>query len=359
MSGSMTKRMISAYFQEAAPTPFLSRFFAARPENFHNSEEVEIDIMRGNEEVSVVIQDLSTGYRMNSSDVYTNKRFKPPIHKEAIPLNAFDLIKREFGQNPFQNPDFQANATVRSFRAFRKIEAKIRRAVELQASQILQTGELTLIDNAGNSVYALDFQPKSSHFPNAGTAWSAGGYAPLTDLGALADVIRGDGLMDPDTLIFGQESLNLFLANADVQKRLDLRRAELGEVRPEMRDSGANYIGRVFIGNYWFDIWSYRGRFTHPSTGVSTPFVADDKVIMMSSGARMDATFGAIPRIAPPESRVLPFLPGRMSSGDARMDLFTNAWLSPDGEQLFVGAGGRPLLIPTAIDTYGCLDTGI
>jgi hypothetical protein len=31
----------------------------------------------------------------------------------------------------------------------------------------------------------------------------------------------------------------------------------------------------------------------------------------------------------------------------------------PDGEQFFAGFGSRPLLIPTAIDTYGCLDTDL
>ena len=109
MSTNVTRRMISAYFQDASPTAFFSGMFQTRPENLHSSEEVEIDIVRSEEDVSIVIQDLSTGYRMNSDDLYTNKGFKPPIHKEAIALNAFDLIKRMPGQNPFESPSFRAN----------------------------------------------------------------------------------------------------------------------------------------------------------------------------------------------------------------------------------------------------------
>ena len=41
MSDTSTKRMISAYIQEAPPTLFLSGFFQSPPQNFHNSEEVE------------------------------------------------------------------------------------------------------------------------------------------------------------------------------------------------------------------------------------------------------------------------------------------------------------------------------
>ena len=66
MSGSTTKRMLKAYMQMAQPTLFLSGLFQSPPENFHTSEEVEIDIVRSDEDISIVIQDLSTGYRMNS-----------------------------------------------------------------------------------------------------------------------------------------------------------------------------------------------------------------------------------------------------------------------------------------------------
>ena len=80
---------------------------------------------------------------------------------------------------------------------------------------------------------------------------------------------------------------------------------------------------------------------------------------MLSSGARLDLTFGAIPRIVPPDARVLPFLPSRIQNGAGRMDIAVNAWADTQGETLFVGSGSRPLAIPTAIDTYGCLITGL
>ena len=44
MSDTTTKRMISSYTQAAAPTLFLSSFFRSPRENFHDSEEIEIDI---------------------------------------------------------------------------------------------------------------------------------------------------------------------------------------------------------------------------------------------------------------------------------------------------------------------------
>lgn len=359
MSDKATKHMISAYFQDAEPTMFLSGLFEARPENFHNSETVEIDIVRSEEDVAIVVQDLSTGYRYNEDEKYTNKEFKPPIFKEAYGLNAFDLIKRMPGQNPFEDPNFQANATVEAFRKFRLLERKIRRSLELQASQVLQTGIITLVDSAGTALYSLDYKPKSSHFPTSGTTWGQVGADPLGDILSLGREVREDGLARPDQLIFGEKALIEFLKDANVQALYNNRRIDQGAItRMERRSNGGTYHGTIEIGAYDYEIWTYDGMFKHPQTGVKTDFVHTGKVIVRSSKGRMDKSFGGVPRIAPPDSRVLPFLP-RLSSREAGMDMWTNAWLTADGEQLMAGVASRPLIIPTAIDTYGCLNTGL
>lgn len=364
MSDSRTVRMISAYNQMAQPTLFLSGLFQSPAENFHTSEEVEIDIVRSDEDISIVIQDLSTGYRMNSEDIYTNKGFKPPIHKEAIALNAFDLIKRMPGQNPFQAPDFRANVILRMFNGMTKVERKIRRAIELQSSQVLQTGVVTLTDAAGNALYTLDYKPKATHFPTAGTAWDQAGADIAGDIKSVSEVIRDDGLSDPDQLIMGCDAFEAFIKNDDIQKRFDIRRIDLGTIAPmEMRGNGGNYRGIVEIGNYRYDVWTYGGRYKDPQTGNKVQFVDPGKVIVRASSGRLDATFGAIPNIGNlvggPGTNILPELPGRISNAAGGMDLFTNVWLSADGEQMFGGVGARPLMIPTAIDTFGCITTGV
>lgn len=362
MSGNTTRRMISAYYQEASPTAFFSGMFEARRENFHSSEEVEIDIVRSEEDVSIVIQDLSTGYRYNSDDLYTNKGFKPPIHKEAIGLNAFDLIKRMPGQTPFDSPDFRANIITKMFTGMRKVERKIRRSIELQASQIMQTGVVTLTDSGGSALYTLDFKPKSAHFPTAGVSWASATLAQkLADLTSLCDVIRGNGLMDPDELDVGIDAWENLLGTTGFLDRFDARRADLGTITSmERRGGGGIYRGVLELGNYKLDVFTYDGRYKHPQTGVSTPYLDPGKIVVRSSMARMDATFGNIPNIGSllgATGRLIPELPSRLSSAEAGMDLFTNVWMSADGEQLFGGVGARPLMIPTAIDSYGCLNT--
>lgn len=363
MSDTTTRRMIKAYNSIASTTLFLSGMFQSPPENFYNTEEVEFDIIRDDEEVSVVVQDLSTGYRENSADIYANKSFKPPVNKEKIGINSFDLLKRTAGDNPFENVDFRQNIIARMFSGMSKIERKIRRTIELQASQIFQEGKVTLIDSAGIAIYELDFKAKTSHFPAAAIAWANPATAtPIDDISLLAEEIRNDHLGDPNELIFGVDAFNDFIASDQVQKHLNGRRIDQGVVLPtSRRGDGGMLRGTIDIGNYTYQMWTYGGRYNHPQTGVKTQYIAPNKVIVRDNLARLDATFGAIPNIGKEMGAngptLIPELPSRFSDGDTGIDLFVNLWLTDDGEQLFGGVGTRALLIPKAIDSFGCIDT--
>jgi hypothetical protein len=358
MSDTSTTQLIDMYLEEASAPMFLSGFFRSPPQNFHTTEDVEMDIQRDDESVAIVVTDLSVGPRRSENTLYTNKKFTPPIFDEEGAVSSFDMIKRQPGQNPFASPDYAANATRMAFALYRKLELRIRRAVELMASQVLQTGKLTLINSAGLPLYALDFQPKTTHMVTTSTTWAVDGTTgdPLADLTALAGVVRRDGKMEPKKLTFGESAFQRFLANAKVQKALDVRRMETAAIAPVSRGQGATFQGWVWIGHYRFELWTYDGFYKHQQTGVLTQFIDPDNVVMTCDGARLDLTFGAIPMIVAPDQRALPFLPPRISSAGGGIDLTTNAWVTPDGKHVMVSAGTRPLTIPTAIDTFARLN---
>lgn len=367
MSGTHTATMLQVYIQNAMPTTgFFTGMFQVRPGNIYDSEEVEIDIQRFGEDVAVVVHDISAGYRMNSTDLFTNKAFKPPVYKEAFTVNAFSLIKRQAGQNPFANPAFRANLTNKIFTGMAAVDAKIRRAIELQASQVLQTGKVTLTDLNGAAAYALDYKPKATHFPTAAVAWNAASADPLGDLKSLCDVIRNDGQARADQVIMGSDAIDAFLANEDVQKVFDNRRIDMGMISPvpNRGQDAAQYRGTIDVGSYKLDLWTYGGVYKDPQTNAITEFLDPAKVIVRASNGRLDGTFGAIPNIGEmlgtsPRGQIIPELPPRMSSVAQGVDFHINAWLDERGEALFAGLGTRPLMIPTAIDTFGCLNTGL
>lgn len=358
MSLKATKTMLAAYFQDAMPIMFLAGMFRTPAQNFHDTEEVEIDIERSGEDVATVITDITTGANLNNFDGFTNKTFKPPVYNEQAGINAFELLGREPGQNPFESTAFNAKAIMRAMRHFRKLEAKVRRAVELQASQVLQTGTLTLKDAKGADAYVLDYKPKATHFPTASTTWGQTGDSKIADLKALAEVLRSDGLSNPDRLVFGELAFSEFLKDEEVLTLLNNRRIELGAIAPETRGNGGTFQGFIWLGSYRFEMWTYNGRYKDPQTGASTRYWDTGKVGMQDSMARLDLSYGSIPYIQRP-SRQLAGLPARITSTAAGFGMTTNNWVDESGSNLNVSAGTRPLCIPTAIDTFGCLDTGL
>lgn len=365
MSDASTSHFIGSYVEQAEAPQFLSGFFQTPQENFYTTEKVEIDIERDGEEIAVVVTDLSTGGRLNEESVYSNKAFLPPILQEIGVISAYKTMSRQPGVNPYSDPNYGLVAMNQAFKIGRKLEKKIRRTIELMCGQVLADGAVTLIDDAGNSLFTLDFQAKASHKAICGTtagygaAWSTAngtGVTCLADLGLMAKTIRRDGRKNPKDIVMGVTALQLFKGNADVQKQLisNYNSQGLGSfVAPQRRGSdGATFVGRVVVDLYEFNVWGYDGVYKHPQAGTLTPYVDETHVLMLSDG-RLDLSYGAIPRIIEPDARAMPFLPQRISNSQLGLDLTTNAWFTPDGQNLMVSFGTRPLPIPTAIDTFG------
>lgn len=358
MSNASTRRMLRKVEVEAPAPLFLSSEFKTPPENIHDSETVEMDVIRENETIAVPVPDITHDGRMNERSKYVNKEYTPPILKEMGAITAFEQIKREAGADPFEDVSFLAKAGRQVVGLFGKLINKMRRTVELMASQVYQTGQIALLSETGATIFSENFLVKATHLITVSTAWALDGSTgdPLADIDNAARVVRKDGKRRVDRLKFGNSAFTRFLANAKVQKALDKTTLNLANLNPSLRSDDATFYGKIWINNYEYEIWLYDAYYEHPQTGVLTPYILDDNVILTSSKARMDLTFGSIPMIAAPDPAVAGLVGGRMSSPDAGFDITPNAWFSPDRTRLFVSAGTRPLTIPSEVDSFARID---
>ena len=350
---------IQLYTQMRSPNAFLSRLFTTKPGGFYSGKKVAIDIQRFDEDVAIVVTKC-TGPNLNDIDEFTTKEFTPPAYGEAFPVDVCELLERMAGEDPYSAAysDYTSQLMAKIAQGFMLVDDKIKRAVELQASQILQSGELKLSDADGDTVYTISFQPKTTHFPTVGTGWSDTANAdPLSDIAALNSVIRADGKVDPDMLIMGEGSLKYFLANEAVQNVLDNRRIEIGAVRPELADSGATFYGYVWVGTYRMEIWTYPDTYKDPKSGLPVKYIDDNSVVVLSSRTRLDMTSARVPLPLGPDPRVAGLLPDRMSSRSAGFDVSPNIYASSNGKQIFGELESRPLLVPVQIDGFGNLTT--
>ena len=358
MSDIGTKHMMAMYDQMAPMPSYFASMFDAREDTIYNSDTVEIDIEREDEDVSVVLSDISTGVHLNTFDKFTNKEFTPPAVGEGFTVTASELQKRMPGDTPFESVVYQANANTLAMKRMALINKKILRHMNLQAAQVMQTGKLDLVGKSGTSEFLLDFKPKATHFPQVTISWGAVGATPLDDLEALIEVIITDGKGVPDRIDMGANAFKNFINEDGVQKLFDNRRIDQGSITGVGRDRGAVRRGRIAVGQYELEVYTCGERYKDPDTGNIIPFLGTNNVIMRDTQARMDATFGGVPFVAKPERRALRYLPARVTrTGAGGVALWPNAFISENNKYIQGEVYTRPLMIPVAIDTFGCLNT--
>lgn len=346
--------------QMRAPEMFLSRFFSVKPGGIFSGDEIAIDIERFGEDQAGVIRRF-TNVNMNTIDEFTTKKFIPPSYGEAFPVDVNSLLNRMVGVDPFSaaGMDYTAALNTKMALGFKKVWEMISRAIEEQAAQILQTGEMSLLGKDGFT-YEIDFFPKATHFPTVTTAWSNTATAsPLTDIQSLAAVVRQDGMVNPNLLIMGENSYMDFVLNEEVQKLFDNRRMLGNVIDPRLVDSGGSFQGHVFVGSYQFDIWTYPAtRKSVDGSSIST-FLDPDKVIMLAPTTRLDKVSARVILPLGPDPRVASFLPPRMTSVEDGFDVTPNLYVSPDGRVLTGELLTNTMLAPIGIDQFACLTTTV
>jgi hypothetical protein len=368
MSDTGTTKLIKLYEQRSARPRFFSSRFASPPENFHNTDKVEIDVVRQGQHIAIPVRDMKSGPRKMSMDNYVNKAFVPTVFNYDVSLAAADLATREPGVDPYTDPVWATAATRRIFAAMRKLEDMIRDGIEVMAAQVMQSGVLTLVDESNNTIFSLDFQPLDATgtlasgdlMVTTGTEWAADGASgtPLTDLGTLIANMAAHGY-DATDAVFGSTAIQRFLANAEVKTQLNLLRLNVGEImmRGQGPGGGASRIGDMVIGGRLIRLWTYSATYLHPYTAAITPYLHAEKVVVWDETAPRDLTWGGIPLLpATSGQQQLSFIPPRLSMPERGLDLQQVAYVTQDRKNLVVNVGCRPLTIPTAIDGFACID---
>lgn len=358
-----TRSIIDTYRQRAKAPRFLSTFATRK---VFQSDEIELEVVREEEDVAIVLRDVSNSANYNVFDQYTNKRMKPPPYGEAALLEASKLdLQKQFGNTPYDTPEFQAIATSKCFDVFDLLVAKMRRAGELQMSQLFANGTLQLfapdrVADAPLVRFELDFDARASHFADVGAAWS-GASTKLDDLGDHAHTIKMNGRTTSDfDLIFGRTASRNFFQDSTVLSLLDNRNLDVGRVqRPQQIAGGGTYHGEISVDGFNFKLWTYdeyyKDSWTTPSAPEQRPYVADTHVLFRASDMIFRAAFGNVSRFGSPEGEVLKYLPPIMSDGLYTFSPF--AFLSPNKKTLDISADTRMLFYPLSLDHFGRLET--
>lgn len=291
--GLFTKELTAIYKEKIRPTAFLRSFYT---EKVSGSKEISIEVQRGKEKVAVDVERGSIGNR-NASSKSTEKIFVPPYFREYFDMTDLDHYKLAFndaaqGMSPIIFGQLLAEAADKMSDLIDMIE----RAVELQASQVLQTGIVTL-----KSGGYIDFKRKAASLVDLGTAayWADSGVDPTVSIEAGCNFIRtvgksGDGTFN---MILGSEALTDLLNNTILQSRNDIKQYSLDVISgPQRNAEGAAYHGQLSAGSYRVNIWTYP-QFYDNASGVSTPYIGAKNAIILPTMPKFVLNYAAVPQL--------------------------------------------------------------
>ena len=347
------KRVMLAAYDERVATQrkplFLSSLFGKNPGERVVSaiERVDVDVIRdGRLKATDVIRGGGVGHT-NFTGIFSAHEYKPPLYWEETPITATMLNKRVPGEQNFGEGSAMARLAYHASTAQREQVMLIEREIERMASEVLQLGTITLVNNE-----SLDFGKKAAHSVTPATKWDAVGGNPLADLISICDVIFQDGKMKPNTVLFGSAAWAAFVSNSTVTAYLNTNLIQPGRIDPSEALAGATLQGRLWVGDYQLDLYTYN-EFYITGAGVATPYVTTDTAIVFNRDARLVKAFAACEVLQTAEQKYrdlgMPAVP-QLTQGE----VIPFAYEKPP-TALIVGVQSAPLLVPVAIDTIATL----
>ena len=290
----ITQRLIAKFSDDRQPKQGLAAFF---PIITTPTKLVSIEVQRNRQKVAVDVQRCTDPVR-NIFSRSTEKIFQPPYYNEMFDFTACERYDETFGR---ENMPTKVDAQLLLSDAnsyLMALKNKILRAIELQRSQVLQTG-IVKLKNGDSIDYKR--QAESMKVLTGAAEWDTATSNPMTDLGLGMQFIRGKGLSGASSInaIFGTAALANFMSNPKVKELADFRRInriELG--MPQFDDvSGMVYHGQVATGDYAVNIWTYNETYEDPITNETKSYIEPDNVVMVSDDFVGTTTFAGIPAI--------------------------------------------------------------
>jgi hypothetical protein len=212
-----------------------------------NANDVDIDIVRGNEKTAKLVvrgtvsRHLGSNQKDNRVEQGSTFSRKYPLAIEEGNIGAEQLTKRLMGENPYAGTTKQARLRKLASKLHQENIRKSIRLFEILAWQSLLTGKQDAILGTSNTDLQYDFERNAAHTITVGTAWSTATADIIGDIDGACLKIRQNGKMTPDMMFLGSDGINGIMKNTAIKEEADNRRfktvVELGGLLSSLVES--------------------------------------------------------------------------------------------------------------------------
>lgn len=358
------RAMAQALLQMKPPRTFLRQLMVRRDE-MYDKETVDVDIKTGARRLAPFVNPNVGPGKVMDRIGFSTQSYRPPMLAPKRPITVPDLTDRRApGENVYspQSPDERAALLLGQDLA--ELDEAITRREEWMCAQAAFNSSIVV---SGDDVSETITFPRSAELVHAAPGATAPNGLGTSDptstkltnariwSASTADIpvqirqmrrlfVKKTGLA-PDFLICGEEAADALLTAPSLSGLtgfLNTMRLDLGQIKPELREGGATYLGS-FAGT-GIDIWGYDEWYIDPADGVEKPMVPAKLILMGSSKSYTVMRYGAV---------------GVASGldGQAQLALVTGrripeSWVEREPAVRFLKVSSRPLLVPVQNDAY-------
>lgn len=325
-----TRTMLDAIEQMKRPTCWLRDTFFGNVKQFE-TETVDVDITKGKRRLAPFVSPLAEGKKVERLGFSTNT-IKPGYIKPFMVTTAADLLKRQAGQVLYQGGQtIEQRAQIQLGKDLAELMDMIDRREEWMASKALDLGKITMKikGETADKTAEVDFLMAADHkITLSGNAlWSdTVNSTPIADLQAWASKIRQDSGVNPTDVVLGTDACSALIKHPAVQKYMDMRAVDMGEIKPRQLANGVSYVGRISAPGLTVDLWTYEEWYLDEDTGTETAMVPAKKVWMGSTNTANARLYAVIQDLE------------AITEGQAAVQRFPKAWIpkNPSAQHLMV-----------------------
>jgi GNAT superfamily N-acetyltransferase len=226
--------------------------------------------------------------------------FTPPYIAPSRFLTMDDLRKRGFGEALYANSTPADRARALQLRDLTDLTNRITRREEWMAVQTMINNGLVMQEYIDASttgetlqIYFYDTAGSNPALYTISANWTTWALFE-SDVEAMCDQLAQRGLPVED-LFLGSSAAKAVMAMETVQKMLDIKNLNIGQIAPQVRYPGVTYIGQLVFGGYTLNIWSVKEQYVNDS-GTTTPYFPAKSAMVTAPGCG-HSLYGAVTQI--------------------------------------------------------------
>lgn len=322
---------------------FIKSTFFRNVETF-DTQKIDVDFKKGNRQLAPFVHKKIGGVTIDNEGYETNT-YEPPLVAPNKITTVDDILKRTPGESLYGGKSPNQRAVEKMQRDFTELDEMITRREEWMCCQALFTGKIPILDKDGKELQAeIDFQFTNKVTLSGANTWNKKTGGKIKQLKEWRKQVQKTGFVNCNICIMGDEALEAFIMDEEVQKLLDVERYDLAVIKPRELPNGVTYIGT--IQGEGMDIYSYNEWFldnwTDKDKPENKPLVPTNAVALLSTEANYSMYYGGV-GVVDESGKTIAVVEGSR---------IPEQWVERRPPRRFLQLNSAPLCVPHEVDSW-------